>query len=81
MFFCEQAADIHPGHMSNITNPLVKMYMRLPLWAKVVVPAAAFVVFVSLFKSIGLILKVGMVVLVVLFLLSFVNKLGNKQQE
>ena len=64
-----------------MNHPLFKAYLQLPIWAKVVGPAALIVAIVALINTLSVVVKVGIVVLFILAVITLVSKFqGNKKE-
>jgi tellurite resistance-related uncharacterized protein len=51
-------------------NMLFATYRKLPIWAKVAIPAAVVILFLSLLKTIKLVIMVGFVAVLIIGVLS-----------
>lgn len=59
-------------------NPFTKVYLKLPLWAKVAVPAVAFILLMALFSLLRNVLIVGVIAVAVFAVLSLIAKMKKK---
>jgi hypothetical protein len=59
-------------------HPVVKLYKKLPLWGKIVVPAVAFILLVSLFKLFKTIVVVGIIAALVFGVMTLAANMKKK---